>query len=70
MPVDISKGHVLPMTMHDDPDEDISTEVTEDTMETTEPTKNRKSTGGIEQNLLLHKTNTALASHEVQTETD
>jgi hypothetical protein len=36
------------MTMHDDPDEDISTEVTEDTMETTEPTQNRKSTGGLE----------------------
>jgi hypothetical protein len=39
-------------------------------METTEPTQNRKSTGGLEQNLLLHKTNTALASNEVQTVTD
>ena len=70
MPVDMSKGHELPMTMHDNPDGDISTEVTEDTMETTEPTQNRKSTGGLEQNPLPHNTNTALAPHEVQTETD
>jgi hypothetical protein len=65
-PVGISKGHKMPMTMHDDPDEDISTEVNEETMgnpskmwtvltltkpnrtkATTEPTQNRKSTGGL-----------------------
>ena len=70
MPMDISKGHELPMMMHVDPDEDNTTEVPEDTMDTMEPTQNRKSTGGLEHNPLLHKTNTALASHEVQTETD
>jgi hypothetical protein len=33
--VDISKVAKMPMTMHDDPDEDISAEVTEETMENT-----------------------------------
>jgi hypothetical protein len=70
MPRDMSKDHKLPMTVHDEPDEDSTTAVTEDTMDTMEPTQNRKSTGGLEQNPLPHKTNTALAPHEVQTETD
>jgi hypothetical protein len=96
-PVDMSKVAEMPMTMHDDPYEDISAEVTEETMgntskmwtaltltkpnrtmATTELTRNRKSTRGPEQDLLLdktsikswHKTNTALALNEVQTETD
>jgi hypothetical protein len=70
MPVDMYKGYEKPMTMYDDPGENNTTEVPEDTMDTMEPTQNRKSTGGLEHNLLLHKTNTALATHEVQTETD
>ena len=85
------------MAMHDDPDEDISAKVTEETMKntskmwtaltptkpnrtvaTTKPTQNRNSNRGPEQDLLLdktsikswHKTNTALALNEGQTETD
>jgi hypothetical protein len=68
MPMDISKDHELPMSMHEDPDEDNTTEVTKDTMDNMEPTQNRNCTGGLENNPLPHKTNTALASHEVHTD--
>ena len=71
-PTDTPKIARMPMAMHDDPDEDISAEVTEETVEnnsktwtalianrsaaTTEPTLNSNSTRGPKQDLLLDKT--------------
>ena len=88
-PMDMPKVAKTPMAMHDDPDEDVGAEMTEETVENnskiwtaltptepdctaaaTEPTQNSNSNGGPKKDLLLDKTNTALALNEVQTETD
>jgi len=63
--MDTSKDHELPMSMHEDPDDDNTTK---DTMEPMEPSQDRNCMGRPKQNPFPYKTNTALASHEVRTD--
>jgi hypothetical protein len=63
MSMDTPKDHVLPMSMHEDPDEDNTNKETMDTMKLS---RNRNCIEGLKQNPLPYKTNPALRHTRVE----